>query len=68
MSVGGSVVDEMIAERRFYPFPGSDTTEAAIRVRPLDILYVTLGEQAPTAHGPCACIITRSLPGFGPVA
>jgi len=48
ISVGGSVIDEMIAERRFYPFPGSDTTEAAIRVRPLDILYVTLGEQAPT--------------------
>jgi cytochrome c-type biogenesis protein CcmF len=49
VSVDGAHLDEMVAERRFYPFPGSDTTEAAIRVRPLDILYVTLGEQ--TAAG-----------------
>ncbi|MEQ1865864.1 MAG: cytochrome c-type biogenesis CcmF C-terminal domain-containing protein, partial [Micropepsaceae bacterium] len=48
VSSGGRPIDEMIAERRYYPFPGSDTTEAGIRVRPLDILYVTLGEQAPT--------------------
>jgi cytochrome c-type biogenesis protein CcmF len=48
ISVGGAHIDEMVAERRFYPSPGSDTTEAAIRVRPLDILYVTLGEQAAT--------------------
>jgi cytochrome c-type biogenesis protein CcmF len=45
---GGARLDEMIAERRFYPSPGSDTTEAGIRVRALDILYVTLGEQAAT--------------------
>jgi cytochrome c-type biogenesis protein CcmF len=48
VSLGGARIDELVAERRFYPFPGSDTTEAAIRVRPLDILYVTLGEQAAT--------------------
>jgi cytochrome c-type biogenesis protein CcmF len=47
VSLGGTPIGKMIAERRYYPFPGSDTTEAAIRVRPLDILYVTLGEQAP---------------------
>ncbi|MEQ1867556.1 MAG: cytochrome c-type biogenesis CcmF C-terminal domain-containing protein, partial [Micropepsaceae bacterium] len=46
--LGGARIDELVAERRFYPFPGSDTTEAAIRVRPFDILYVTLGEQAAT--------------------
>ncbi len=45
---GGARLDEMIAERRFYPSPGSDTTEAGIRVRALDILYVTLGEQGAT--------------------
>jgi cytochrome c-type biogenesis protein CcmF len=38
----------MMAERRWYPSPGNETTEAAIRVRPLDVLYVTLGEQAPS--------------------
>jgi cytochrome c-type biogenesis protein CcmF len=42
----GKPMGEMVAERRHYPFPGSETTEAAIRVRPLDILYITLGEQA----------------------
>jgi cytochrome c-type biogenesis protein CcmF len=43
---GGKLIDTMTAEQRYYPFPGSDTTEAAIRVRLLDILYVTLGDQA----------------------
>jgi cytochrome c-type biogenesis protein CcmF len=44
----GALIDEMTAERRYYPFPGSETTEAAIRVRPLEVLYVTLGEQGAT--------------------
>ncbi len=44
VSMGGAQIDEMIAERRTYPNPGSETTEAALRVRPLDVLYVTLGQ------------------------
>jgi len=44
VSVGGAQIDEMIAEKRTYPNPGSETTEAALRVRPLDVLYVTLGQ------------------------
>ena len=48
VSAGGKTIDDMIAERRYYPFPGSETTEAGIRVRPLDVLYITLGEQAPS--------------------
>jgi cytochrome c-type biogenesis protein CcmF len=40
---GGALVDQMIAEKRSYPFPGSETTEAGLRVRLFDILYVTLG-------------------------
>ena len=44
ISQGGTKIDEMIAERRNYPNPGSETTEAAIRVRPLGVLYVTLGQ------------------------
>jgi cytochrome c-type biogenesis protein CcmF len=47
VSQGGAQVDEMIAEKRSYPNPGSDTTEAALRVRPLDVLYVTLGQGHP---------------------
>ncbi len=56
ISANSKQLDTMTAERRFYPFPGSETTEAAIRVRPLDVLYVALGEQASTrvdrAHVP----------------
>ena len=48
VSAGGKAIGEMIAERRYYPFPGSETTEAGIRVRPLDILFITLGEQTPS--------------------
>lgn len=44
VSVGGAQIDEMVAEKRNYPNPGSETTEAALRVRPLDVLYVTLGQ------------------------
>lgn len=40
---GGARLDEIIAERRTYPNPGSETTEAAIRPRFLGVLYVTLG-------------------------
>ncbi len=44
---GGAQIEEMIAERRNYPNPGSDTTEAGLRVRALDVLYVTLGQSQP---------------------
>jgi cytochrome c-type biogenesis protein CcmF len=44
LSRGGAQIDEMVAEKRAYPNPGSETTEAALRVRPLDVLYVTLGQ------------------------
>jgi cytochrome c-type biogenesis protein CcmF len=47
VSIGGAKIDDMIAERRMYPNPGSETTEAAIRVRPLNVLYVTLGQDHP---------------------
>jgi cytochrome c-type biogenesis protein CcmF len=47
VSVGGAQIDEMIAEKRVYPNPGSETTEAALRVRPLDVLYVALGQGHP---------------------
>jgi cytochrome c-type biogenesis protein CcmF len=47
VSVGGAQIDEMVAEKRVYPNPGSETTEAALRVRPLDVLYVTLGQGHP---------------------
>ncbi len=44
---GGAQIDELVAERRNYPNPGSDTTEAGLRVRPLDVLYVTIGQSHP---------------------
>jgi cytochrome c-type biogenesis protein CcmF len=44
VSVGGAQIEEMVAEKRAYPNPGSETTEAGLRVRPLDVLYVTLGQ------------------------
>ncbi len=47
ISTGGAQIDELIAERRNYPNPGSDTTEAGLRVRPLDVLYVTIGQSHP---------------------
>jgi cytochrome c-type biogenesis protein CcmF len=47
VSVGGAQIDEMIAEKRVYPNPGSETTEAALRARPLDVLYVALGQGHP---------------------
>src|SRR6185295_18784878 len=40
-AISGRVVDTLIAERRYYPNPGSETTEAGLRLRPLDVLYVT---------------------------
>ncbi len=47
VSYDGAQIEEMIAERRNYPNPGSDTTEAGMRVRPLDVLYVTIGQSHP---------------------
>lgn len=47
VSAGGAQIEEMIAEKRTYPNPGSETTEAGLRVRPLDVLYVTLGQGHP---------------------
>jgi cytochrome c-type biogenesis protein CcmF len=44
VSRGGAQIDELIAERRTYPRPGSETTEAGLRLRPLDVLYVTIGQ------------------------
>ncbi|NOT39214.1 MAG: heme lyase CcmF/NrfE family subunit, partial [Alphaproteobacteria bacterium] len=44
---GGAQIDELIAERRNYPNPGSDTTEAGLRVRAADVLYVTIGQSHP---------------------
>jgi len=44
VSVGGAQIDELIAEKRNYPNPGSETTEAGLRLRPLDVLYVTIGQ------------------------
>jgi len=44
---GGALLDTMIAERRQYPNPGSETTEAGLRVRAADVLYVTLGQPQP---------------------
>jgi cytochrome c-type biogenesis protein CcmF len=40
---GGRKVDEMIAERRNYPNPGSETTEAGIRPGWTGVLYITVG-------------------------
>ena len=47
VDIGGAQIDELLAERRTYPNPGSETTEAGLRVRPLDVLYVTLGQPHP---------------------
>ncbi|MFM9865227.1 MAG: heme lyase CcmF/NrfE family subunit [Micropepsaceae bacterium] len=47
IGAGGAQLDEMIAERRNYPNPGSDTTEAGLRVRAADVLYVTIGQSHP---------------------
>jgi cytochrome c-type biogenesis protein CcmF len=44
---GGAKIDTMIAERRNYPNPGSETTEAGLRMRLLDVLYVTIGQSHP---------------------
>jgi cytochrome c-type biogenesis protein CcmF len=40
---GGQKIDEMIAEHRNYPNPGSDTTEAGIRPGITGVLYITIG-------------------------
>jgi cytochrome c-type biogenesis protein CcmF len=42
---GERVVAELTPERRFYPVERGDTTEAAIRPRPLGDLYVVIGDQ-----------------------
>jgi cytochrome c-type biogenesis protein CcmF len=47
VSIGGAQIDELIAERRNYPNPGSDTVEAGLRVRMADVLYVTVGQSHP---------------------
>ena len=39
----GRKIDEMIAEKRFYPNPGSETTEAGIRPGWTGVLYVAIG-------------------------
>jgi len=48
-AISGRAVDTLIAERRNYPNPGSETTEAGLRLRLFDVLYVTLGQ--PSAEG-----------------
>jgi cytochrome c-type biogenesis protein CcmF len=48
VSIGGAQIDEMVAERRTYPNPGSETTEAALRMRPMEVLYVTVGQGHPS--------------------
>ena len=40
---GGARIDELIAERRNYPSPGSETTEAGIRPGWTGVVYVTIG-------------------------
>jgi cytochrome c-type biogenesis protein CcmF len=40
---GGVMIDEMLSEKRTYPNPGSDTTEAGIRPGLIGTLYVSLG-------------------------
>ena len=47
VSFDGGEIEEIVAERRNYPNPGSDTTEAGLRVRLLDVLYVTIGQSHP---------------------
>ncbi|MEQ1755435.1 MAG: heme lyase CcmF/NrfE family subunit [Micropepsaceae bacterium] len=43
--VGGQQIDELVAEHRNYPNPGSETTEAGIRPGIAGVLYVTLGRR-----------------------
>ncbi|QNT68241.1 heme lyase CcmF/NrfE family subunit [Defluviicoccus vanus] len=45
---GDRIVDYFTPERRIYPVEGADTTEAAIKPRPLGDLYVVIGE--PRTH------------------
>ena len=40
---GGDFIDEIISEKRTYPNPGSETTEAGIRPGLFGALYVSLG-------------------------
>jgi cytochrome c-type biogenesis protein CcmF len=40
----GHSIDTLVAERRTYPHPGSETTEAGMRARPMGVLYVTIGQ------------------------
>jgi cytochrome c-type biogenesis protein CcmF len=47
VSYDGGEIEEIVAERRNYPNPGSDTTEAGLRVRLADVLYVTVGQSHP---------------------
>ncbi len=47
IGIGGAHADDLIAERRNYPYPGAETTIAGLRVRPLDVLYVTFGQRSP---------------------
>ena len=41
----GQLIDELISEKRSYPNPGSETTEAGIRPGFFGVLYVTLGRE-----------------------
>jgi cytochrome c-type biogenesis protein CcmF len=42
---GGHSLGEYIAERRFYPVQGSQTTQTSIRTNLISNLYMALGEQ-----------------------
>ena len=48
LSRNGRTIDTMRPERRWYPVAAMQTTEAAIRLRPLSDLYVTLGDPRDT--------------------
>jgi cytochrome c-type biogenesis protein CcmF len=48
---GGETVS-LVAERRFYPVEGTQTTEAGIRARAFGDLYITIGENTSGAGWP----------------
>ncbi len=45
VSLGGQSLGEYVAERRFYPVQGSQTTQTSIRTNLISNLYMALGER-----------------------
>jgi cytochrome c-type biogenesis protein CcmF len=50
VSVDGAPLTTLVAERRFFPVQGNETTQTAIRTNIISNLYLALGEQNPSGQ------------------